>query len=168
MHHLSWINLKVPFAEAYGDGRCKLREAVERAGLTWEGRAHCGLDDAKNTARLLVSIMAGGLKLLITNTLMPRSADHPSPPETNPSYFVTPYKYQGATCSTVIPSKADTVKEPRVYCNCGVVAERLDLVKNYHDKDGFYYRCRNSTLKGPSCWFYKWVPSPEPPVKARK
>ncbi|GJS37755.1 3'-5' exoribonuclease 1-like protein [Tanacetum coccineum] len=48
-----WINLKVPFCEVYGDAKCNLKEAVQMAGLSWQGRAHCGLDDAKNTARLL-------------------------------------------------------------------------------------------------------------------
>ncbi|KAL0397391.1 UNVERIFIED_CONTAM: ERI1 exoribonuclease 2 [Sesamum calycinum] len=43
-----WINLRVPFHEVFGGVRCNLKEAVEKAGLAWQGRAHCGLDDAKN------------------------------------------------------------------------------------------------------------------------
>lgn len=63
-----WINLKVPFQEAFGV-RCNLKEAVQRAGLTWEGRAHCGLDDALNTARLLTHLMSLGSRLCITNKI---------------------------------------------------------------------------------------------------
>ncbi|KAK6121556.1 hypothetical protein DH2020_044701 [Rehmannia glutinosa] len=64
-----WINLKVPFHEIFGMERCNLKQAVEKAGLAWEGRLHCGLDDAKNTARLLALIMQRGFKLSITNPL---------------------------------------------------------------------------------------------------
>jgi len=45
-----WINLKVPFHEVFGDVRCNLKQAVQLSGLPWVGRAHCGLDDARNTA----------------------------------------------------------------------------------------------------------------------
>ncbi|KAK6141188.1 hypothetical protein DH2020_025071 [Rehmannia glutinosa] len=50
-----WINLKVPFHDIFGMERCNLKQAVEKAGLAWEGRLHCGLDDAKNTAQALRS-----------------------------------------------------------------------------------------------------------------
>ncbi|KAF9594011.1 hypothetical protein IFM89_026723, partial [Coptis chinensis] len=35
-----WINLRVPFNEVFGGVRCNLKEAVQLAGLAWEGRAH--------------------------------------------------------------------------------------------------------------------------------
>ncbi|VAH75399.1 unnamed protein product [Triticum turgidum subsp. durum] len=56
-----WINLRVPFQAALGGGgRVNLQEAVRAAGLDWEGRLHCGLDDARNTARLLAELMRRG------------------------------------------------------------------------------------------------------------
>ncbi|KAF2299264.1 hypothetical protein GH714_031153 [Hevea brasiliensis] len=36
---------------------CNQKEAVKMAGLAWQGRAHCGLDDAKNNALLLALLM---------------------------------------------------------------------------------------------------------------
>jgi inhibitor of KinA sporulation pathway (predicted exonuclease) len=36
------------------------------AGLTWQGRAHCGLHDARNTAALMVHLVqAAGLTLQV-------------------------------------------------------------------------------------------------------
>ncbi|KAF9595155.1 hypothetical protein IFM89_037584 [Coptis chinensis] len=35
-----WINLRVPFNDVFGGVRCNLKEAVQLAGLAWEGRAH--------------------------------------------------------------------------------------------------------------------------------
>lgn len=56
----------------FGDsGRTTLQEAVRAAGLEWEGCLHCGLDDARNTARLLVELMRCGIKLSITSSLVP-------------------------------------------------------------------------------------------------
>jgi ERI1 exoribonuclease 2 len=67
-----WINLRVPFQAALGGGgRTTLQEAVQVAGLKWEGRLHCGLDDARNTARLLVDLMRRGAKIEITGSLAP-------------------------------------------------------------------------------------------------
>ncbi|XBH77723.1 hypothetical protein VPH35_104151 [Triticum aestivum] len=54
-----------------GGGRVNLQEAVRAAGLDWEGRLHCGLDDALNTARLLAEIMRRGVKITITGSLAP-------------------------------------------------------------------------------------------------
>ncbi|XP_020168177.1 uncharacterized protein [Aegilops tauschii subsp. strangulata] len=67
-----WINLRVPFQAALGGGgRVNLQEAVRAAGLDWEGRLHCGLDDALNTARLLDEIMRRRVKITITGSLAP-------------------------------------------------------------------------------------------------
>ncbi|KAK9727142.1 hypothetical protein RND81_05G260900 [Saponaria officinalis] len=102
-----WINLKIPFAEAFDGARCKLKDAVELAGLTWEGQAHCGLDDAKNTANLLIDLMARGVKLSITNTIMWQSPDDPTvtqqqiPCRPRPAYVAT------RIASPVFPSQLD-------------------------------------------------------------
>jgi inhibitor of KinA sporulation pathway (predicted exonuclease) len=34
-----------------------MARALERAGLKLEGRHHCGVDDARNTARLLAHML---------------------------------------------------------------------------------------------------------------
>ena len=43
-----------------------LRGSVEGAGLQWEGRLHSGLDDARNTARLLLRLIDVGAVLVVT------------------------------------------------------------------------------------------------------
>ena len=47
-----------------------MADAVQLAGLEWEGRPHCGLDDARNTARLLTTLMRCGIRFSITNSLI--------------------------------------------------------------------------------------------------
>ncbi|KAJ7982377.1 ERI1 exoribonuclease [Quillaja saponaria] len=58
-----WINLKILFHD--GGMRCNLNEAVEIAGLAWQGSAHCGLDDAKSNGRLLSLLMNQVLNSLL-------------------------------------------------------------------------------------------------------
>ncbi|KAI5436845.1 hypothetical protein KIW84_023101 [Lathyrus oleraceus] len=70
-----WINLRIPFSEVFGDVKCNLKEAVEIVGLAWQGRPHCGLDDAKSTARLLALLMHRGFKFSITNSILWQTAD---------------------------------------------------------------------------------------------
>jgi ERI1 exoribonuclease 2 len=41
---------------------------VTYAGVKWEGRAHSGLDDATNTARLAAALIRQGATLNITNS----------------------------------------------------------------------------------------------------
>ncbi|KAI0519030.1 hypothetical protein KFK09_006469 [Dendrobium nobile] len=64
-----WINLNVLFHEIFGCVRYNLKETVKMAGLTWEGRAHCGLDDARNTAQLLINLMRRGFLFSTTSSM---------------------------------------------------------------------------------------------------
>ncbi|VAH75398.1 unnamed protein product [Triticum turgidum subsp. durum] len=64
--------MRLPFQAALGGGgRVNLQDAVRAAGLDWEGRLHCGLDDTRYTARLLVELMGRGVKINITGSLAP-------------------------------------------------------------------------------------------------
>jgi transcriptional regulator NrdR family protein len=63
-----WINLKVPFRKFSGHMQTNLRGAVELLGLVWEGREHCGLDDARNTAYLALELVKKGIILKVTNS----------------------------------------------------------------------------------------------------
>ncbi|CAN6197671.1 unnamed protein product [Urochloa humidicola] len=74
-----WVNLRVPFEAAFGPGRRNLQEAVREAGLQWDGRLHCGLDDARNTARLLLELMRRGVAISITASLLLRPQREPEP-----------------------------------------------------------------------------------------
>lgn len=164
-----WINLKVPFCQVFGGGRCNLKEAVELAGLTWEGRAHCGLDDAKNTARLLAQLMRHGHKLSITNSLLWQSADHPhvvqqqvpSPPEYGLPYQSPKWKNPGVF--TLIPFQpthitANPIKEPLVRCYCG--ATSIKFRKPGAKYGSFFFGCGNWTAnRGAVCAFSKWAPA---------
>lgn len=128
-----WINLKIPFATAMGGGRrAALRWAVEAAGLQWEGRPHCGLDDARNTARLLVELMRRGVQLSITSSLQA------------PSPQVTPYGGAGAAAAC--------------YCYCGV-ASRGGVVAVPGPMQGrCFYGCGNWTPSmGAVCSYFMWA-----------
>lgn len=131
----SWINLKLPFYEVFGKERCNLRQAVEKAGLTWEGRPHCGLDDAKNTARLLSLIMARGYKISITGSL-PWKFAAPKP---------APHELDNSTTNPL--------------CYCGVRSSKWSMV----GKPVVYLRCDIWTpYNGPPCHYFKWTPHIRP------
>ncbi|GMY20594.1 ERI1 exoribonuclease 2-like, partial [Fagus crenata] len=87
-----------PIHEVFGAVKCNLKEAVQLAGLVWEGRAHCGLDDAKNTAHLLAHIMHRGFSgSWIVNLSMP----------SNPSELSTHHCLSSnATLSRLTPVKS--------------------------------------------------------------
>ena len=55
---LPYANLKDEFSRRHGGKRIVLRKAIRMAGLTFAGRHHCGLDDARMTAALLPYLLA--------------------------------------------------------------------------------------------------------------
>ncbi|KAJ0735255.1 putative ribonuclease H-like superfamily, exonuclease, RNase T/DNA polymerase III [Helianthus annuus] len=141
-----WINLKVPFCEAYGGAKCNLKEAVQMAGLSWQGRAHCGLDDAKNTARLLALMMHKGSKFSITNSLM---------------------------CQQPIDHHAFTWKPPLIHvpfplyhhhllfhpcCYCGVKSSKGMVQKPGPTQGSCFFGCGNWTYaRGARCEYFEWA-----------
>lgn len=48
-----------------------MRGTVEAAGLQWEGRAHSGLDDARNTAKLAAQLIRMGAVIDVTGAFDP-------------------------------------------------------------------------------------------------
>ena len=58
-----WLNIKNFYAEATGDGGKKKKGMVgmlEGLSLKLEGRHHCGLDDCRNIARILIELLKRG------------------------------------------------------------------------------------------------------------
>ncbi|CAN6210089.1 unnamed protein product [Urochloa humidicola] len=129
-----WVNLRVPFEAAFRAGRRNLQEAVREAGLQWDGRLHCGLDDARNTARLLVEVMRRGVPISITGSLVPA---HLPEPEPEPELQLQPQAALPNHCSTWCVGGAG-------YCYCGVPI-RGDMVTTAGPMQGHYfYSCGNS------------------------
>lgn len=157
--------MKVPFHEVYGDVRCNLKEAVQLAGLTWEGRAHCGLDDARNTARLLALMMHRGFKFSITNSLVwqpqpaPQSTCQLSP-DRSPDPVQPQHKPIDMLRSPVQvnPYAASTGKDRAMYCYCGVLS-RWSVVRKPGPMQGrFFYGCGNWTAtRRAICPYFAWA-----------
>eukprot|EP00039_Didymoeca_costata_P006656 m.92175 g.92175 ORF g.92175 m.92175 type:complete len:352 (-) comp13340_c1_seq2:10-1065(-) len=66
---LVWIDAKALFCKVYDKKQCPLKEAMNSIGLNFEGRAHSGIVDARNTAKLLVYIVKNkNVVLRVTST----------------------------------------------------------------------------------------------------
>ncbi|XP_051121802.1 uncharacterized protein LOC127245129 [Andrographis paniculata] len=148
-----WINLRVPFHEVFGGARCNLKEAVEKSGLAWQGRAHCGLDDAKNTARLLALIMHKGFKLSITNSLSYQAGDSTFlwKPVPEKPLFVSP---QPQKLRILRPS----LTQYNRYCFCGVTSSRGMIRKPGPKQGSLFFGCGYWTAaRGARCNFFEWA-----------
>nr|DAD42809.1 TPA_asm: hypothetical protein HUJ06_001039 [Nelumbo nucifera] len=161
-----WINLKVPFREVFGAVRCNLKEAVQLAGLAWEGRAHCGLDDARNTARLLAHLMRWGFRFSITKSLMWQPPDRPLTWQQSPDRPLGanhhPLKLKQPLVPLVQyhPSHVDPGKERQIYCFCGVKSSKRMVRKPGPKHGSFFFGCGNWTAtRGPLCRYFEWASS---------
>lgn len=148
-----WINLRVPFQEVFGDDRCNLKQAVEKAGLTWQGRAHCGLDDAKNTARLLALIMHKGFKFSITNSLAYSTNDgsftYKPGPEKPP--FISPQPHKLLELRPPLP-------QSHHFCYCGVTSSPAMIRKPGPKQGSLFFGCGNWTsTRGARCQYFEWA-----------
>lgn len=154
LHSLGrWINLRVPFQEVYGDDRCNLKQAVEKAGLTWQGRAHCGLDDAKNTARLLALIMHKGFKFAITNSLAYSANDGSftlkHTPEKPPFFSPQPQK---------LLELRPQLPQYHHFCYCGVISSSGVVRKPGPKQGSLFFGCGNWTAaRGARCHYFEWA-----------
>ncbi|XXG41193.1 hypothetical protein AAC387_Pa01g1712 [Persea americana] len=162
-----WINLKVPFQEVFGGARCNLKEAVQLAGLAWEGRAHCGLDDARNTARLLAHLMHRGFRFSITNSLMWQPLDRPMTWQQSPDHPIGPVPHHipkhPVPPAIQFHSHTDpTGKDWRgTYCYCGVRSCRRMVRKPGPKHGSFFFGCGNWTAtRGARCPYFEWASSP--------
>lgn len=141
-----WINLKVPFQEVFGGVRCNLKEAVQLSGLAWEGRAHCGLDDARNTARLLALLMRGGFRFSITNSMISQSTTDPAQPPQKPKELICP----------AVPIPHPFI-DP-IYCFCGVMSMKCVVRKPGPTQGRCFFGCGNWTAARRSlCNYFAWA-----------
>lgn len=159
-----WINLKVPFQEVFGGVRCNLKDAVQLAGLVWEGRAHCGLDDARNTARLLAHLMHLGFRFSITNSLLWQSADSPQALKhyTDQVCFPTTPLHQNP--KQPLPAVQfnlhvdPTGKDQRMFCYCGAKSSKRMIRKPGPKYGSCFFGCGNWTAtRGARCSYFEWA-----------
>jgi ERI1 exoribonuclease 2 len=63
-----WVNLRVHFDAVFGSGS-RPRRNLREARVQWGGCWHCGLNDARNKARLLAELMQRGVTISSTGSL---------------------------------------------------------------------------------------------------
>ena len=63
-----WIDLRRHFRNFY-KLKGNLETMLSQLGMTFEGRQHCGLDDAKNIARMLVKMIEDECAMVVNGRL---------------------------------------------------------------------------------------------------
>lgn len=146
-----WINLKAVFQE-FGGIRCDLKEAVQRAGLVFEGRHHSGIDDARNIASLLSLLMCRGYCFSITNSL--------ATPNT-PSSCPTNQPQAPGTAGPARVYQCSVSEENDMKCLCGVMSSQCMVRKPGPMQGRWFFGCGNWTPeRGAVCNYFEWA-SPE-------
>jgi ERI1 exoribonuclease 2 len=123
------------------------------AGLHWQGRAHCGLDDAKNTARLLALLMHRGIRFSITNSLMWHTTDSSlSCKQSTENLSLAPHQ----------PHKLKEIHTPvfpyHPFCFCGVKSSKGMVRKPGPKQGSLFFGCGNWTAnRGARCHYFEWA-----------
>ncbi|KAH9500731.1 3'-5' exoribonuclease 1 [Bulinus truncatus] len=55
-----WINLRKAYTAFYSCGRVNLHQMLDELGMKFQGRPHCGLDDARNIAAIAIRLLQDG------------------------------------------------------------------------------------------------------------
>lgn len=61
-----WIDIRALFKAYFSQPYLGLSGALSYLGMTFEGKQHCGLHDARNTARLVGKMIEEGVVLKLT------------------------------------------------------------------------------------------------------
>lgn len=64
-----WVNLRKVFSNFYRCKRFCLKNMLEYVDMDFEGRPHCGLDDARNIARILLRLVCDGANVQINEKI---------------------------------------------------------------------------------------------------
>lgn len=64
-----WINLRKSFSKFYKQNHTCLKHMLQYLEMPFVGRPHCGLDDAKNIARILLKMIYDGANIQINERL---------------------------------------------------------------------------------------------------
>lgn len=65
-----WLNIRKAFRSYYKlKMNCNLKAMLETLGMEFEGRPHCGLDDARNIARILLTLIEEHVPLHVNERL---------------------------------------------------------------------------------------------------
>jgi len=59
-----FVDLRYWFAAGFGVPQCGVRQMLEQCSLEFQGREHCGLDDARNIARIAAEMIRAGCPLV--------------------------------------------------------------------------------------------------------
>ncbi|KPU76601.1 uncharacterized protein Dana_GF13284, isoform B [Drosophila ananassae] len=66
-----WIDVRAIYRSWYKYRPCNFSDALSHVGLAFEGRAHSGIDDAKNLGALMCKMVSDGALFSITKDLTP-------------------------------------------------------------------------------------------------
>ncbi|CAM6072833.1 unnamed protein product [Sphagnum tenellum] len=156
-----WINLKVPFRKFSGHMQTNLRGAVERLGLVWEGREHCGLDDARNTAYLALELVKKGIILKVTNSFKTYADDGSKlyiPKLRKPKAMPRCFK----NAETNVEEVETTIdhNSANIMCFCGVKSRKRVVKKPGPTQGQSFFSCGKWTMTTDGkCLFFLWAPS---------
>ncbi|KRF98169.1 uncharacterized protein Dwil_GK15944, isoform C [Drosophila willistoni] len=73
-----WIDVRAIYREWYKYRPCNFSDALAHVGLAFEGRAHSGIDDAKNLGSLTCKMVRDGALFAITKDLTPYQQLNPN------------------------------------------------------------------------------------------
>lgn len=62
-----WIDVRKLFSNWFGVRRCGINRMLDYCGFQFEGKPHCGLDDARNIARILLRLAKDGCEIKIND-----------------------------------------------------------------------------------------------------
>eukprot|EP01130_Rhizamoeba_saxonica_P018026 TRINITY_DN8918_c0_g1_i3.p1 TRINITY_DN8918_c0_g1~~TRINITY_DN8918_c0_g1_i3.p1 ORF type:complete len:130 (-),score=24.30 TRINITY_DN8918_c0_g1_i3:16-405(-) len=63
----SWVDIRQHFGTFYGIRRRNITRMLHHMDMDFEGRAHSGIDDARNIARIAVRLIEDGLRITIND-----------------------------------------------------------------------------------------------------
>lgn len=55
-----WVNIRKVYRAFYESGRVNLQQMLNKSGIKFQGKPHCGIDDAMNIAAIVLQLLHDG------------------------------------------------------------------------------------------------------------
>lgn len=65
-----WINIKKTFSKHYKTKKYSLNSMLELLGMEFEGKMHCGLDDARNIAKIAIHLLEDRATVVVNERIL--------------------------------------------------------------------------------------------------
>lgn len=153
-HFNAWTDLRLVYRTYYKTRPQGLNGAIEERGMLFVGQEHSGIDDARNTAKLVFKMIIDGCLFKVTKAIQGKKV---MTLKSASAVVSNPARRSSSSGYTITGAEILALSVTPPLCKCGVLSARKKTSNGGPNHGRGYFTCKSA--KGQSCGFYVWESS---------